>query len=43
MNFFLMDGLFIYLLRFFKVSIEFVTLLFLFYVFGHEACGVLAP
>ena len=30
----------------FKVSIEFVTIYILFYVFwvlGHEACGVLAP
>ena len=29
----------------FKVFIEFVTILLLFYVlfFGHEACGILAP
>ena len=30
----------------FKVFIEFVTILFLFYVlffFGHKACGILAP
>ena len=26
----------------FKVFIEFVTILFLFYV-GHEACGIIAP
>ena len=29
---------------FFKVFIEFITILFLFYVFfDHEACGILAP
>ena len=27
----------------FKVFIEFVTILLLFYVLGHEACGILAP
>ena len=25
----------------FKVTIEFVTLLFVFWFFGHEACGIL--
>ena len=27
----------------FKVLIQFVTILFLVYVFGHEACGILVP
>ena len=26
-----------------KVSIEFVTILFMFWFFGHKACGMLAP
>ena len=26
-----------------KVFTEFVIILFLFYIFGHEACGILAP
>ena len=29
--------------HFFKVFIRFVTILLLFWFFGHEACGVLAP
>ena len=35
--------LFFFSFHFFKVFIRFVTILLLFWFFGHEACGVLAP